>query len=483
VSWGIKGAALAGLIGLLLCVVRSLQVRFARYRAQVGLVERRVQSLAAHLGEDSVEDRPLDPRKFTEIPSFAQAISGLETAIHVSLRDRQESSIERGRVETARRAAQELRPPVAALSLILQRLPELNADSIEAAQGALTKIRAVTADLLRASGDSDPATPTEEVSQSEPLLAIIERVIHDRRQKLRDRPRVRIEFGTLPGFPGPFAKVEARALSRVLSDLVDNAVEALIGAEGRVRIDLLEFAQRGFVELRISDDGVGIPQEVIASLGIKRHYAGVARESGHGLYHAFHRIKEWGGQMTLSRKPDRGTLCSIRLPIGAMPAWFAAPIRIPAGARVVILEKDSEAMNVWSNYVALLMRGRASEMPFKLLSRGVDFDAHLRQGGDRPDLCFVSQELGDELVNGLDLIAANRVAGRSILVAAEFENRALRRRADRLGVRILPKELIEAAIGPEIRHLLRGLDPSPELRLGLMTQYGSVEPPSEQLQG
>ena len=77
------------------------------------------------------------------------------------------------------------------------------------------------------------------------------------------------------------------------------------------------------------------------------------------------------------------------------------------------------------------------------------------------------------LINGLDLIDANRVAERSVLVTSAFENRALRRRAERLGVKILPRELIEAGVGPEIRHLLRGSSHGdPGLKLGLIPGPG-----------
>lgn len=395
----------------------------------------------------------------------------LESALAQARHELVESGIERGRTETARRAAEELRPPVAALSLILQRLPDLNADSIEAAQGALTKIRAVTTDLLRAAGDPE-ITPSlgENAPVSEPLLAILERVLHQKRQALRDQPRVHIESGTIPRFPGPFVKVDPVAFARVISDLLDNAVGALIASEGRVRVDLVEFPQKGFVELRISDDGVGIPQEVISSLGIKRTSLG--RRPGLGLYHAFHRIKEWGGHLSLARRPDRGSVCSVRIPLASTPSWFYSGFRILSGARVLVLEKEPETLNVWSNYASLASVG----LTFTLAHRGVDFDALVREGRDtRPDLCFVDQELGDELVNGLDLIDANRVAGRSVLVTSEFENRALRKRAERLGVRVLPKELVEAAIGPEIRHLLRS-SVDPGLKLGIMPKPPTFRP-------
>jgi hypothetical protein len=208
----------------------------------------------------------------------------------------------------------------------------------------------------------------------------------------------------------------------------------------------------------------------MSSLGIKRATHG--RRPGLGLYHAFHRIKEWGGQLSLARRPDRGSVCSVRLPLAQAPSWFCPGIRIPSGARVLVLEKDAATINIWSNYASLASLG----LTFTLAHRGVDFDALVRESREnRPDLCFVDQELGDELVNGLDLIDANRVASRSVLVTSEFENRSLRRRAERLGVRVLPKELVEAAVGPEIRHLLRG-SADPGLKLGIMPKPPAFRP-------
>src|SRR6185295_15147415 len=93
-----------------------------------------------------------------------------------------------------------------------------------------------------------------------------------------------------------------------------------------------------------------------------------SRKPGHGLFNAFHRIKEWGGQLSLARRPDRGTVCSIRLPLASAPTWLATATRMPTGARVLVLEKDPGTMNVWENYAALVSPG----VTFSLATRGVD---------------------------------------------------------------------------------------------------------------
>ncbi|HUP58776.1 MAG TPA: HAMP domain-containing sensor histidine kinase, partial [Bdellovibrionota bacterium] len=394
-------------------LARSMRRRLSQFVGQIAQVEAWMRSPETATPPESATLR--------ETSQLVEAARALDASMRQATRKLRDSSLDQGRMEIARGTAQELRPPVAALSLILQRLPDLGAESIEAAQGALTKIRAVTSNLMRASGDPDHATAQELAATAEPILALVERVLHSKRVEVRDRPRVRIDAGSLPQFPGPFAKVDPAALAGILCNLLDNSVDALIGSEGRIRVDVLEFPQKSLVEIRISDDGVGVPQDVISTLGVKR-------SQGDGLYQAFHRVKDWGGQLSLSRRPDRGTICTIRLPMSSGPHWFASSVRIPRGAQILVLEKDPETLAAWSELAA----EAGSAVSIRLLSRGVDFDAFIRERREaRPDVIFVSHELGDELVNGLDLIDANRMTGRSYLVSSSFENRSLRRRADR----------------------------------------------------
>ncbi|MCR5828897.1 MAG: HAMP domain-containing histidine kinase [Lachnospiraceae bacterium] len=109
------------------------------------------------------------------------------------------------------------------------------------------------------------------------------------------------------------AEIDGKWTREAIVNIVDNAIKYT--REGQVLIDTVEYEM--FVEVRIKDTGIGIPEEEYAKV-FKRFYRGgdVKNEEGVGigLYLAREIVAGEGGYITVSSVVGKGTTFSVFLP-------------------------------------------------------------------------------------------------------------------------------------------------------------------------
>lgn len=107
-------------------------------------------------------------------------------------------------------------------------------------------------------------------------------------------------------------KADSDKLLRVLQNLVYNAAEALGSKGGRVSI--AGQASNGGVEIRVSDNGPGIPEEIRDSLFEPFVTSGKRGGTGLGLAIAKSIVEAHGGSICCESMPREGTVFRIQLP-------------------------------------------------------------------------------------------------------------------------------------------------------------------------
>src|SRR5688572_8944454 len=151
------------------------------------------------------------------------------------------------------------------------------------------------------------------------------------------------------GLPDVFA--DSHQIKQVLLNLLINAEQACIGANGRGTIVLRTShdTERGSLVLEVSDDGPGIPEErqgkVFDPFFTTKE---VGQGTGLGLTVAYAIVQEHGGRIWLSSKPGQGCSFFIELPVSGQhlnaPAARAAqqPVSLEAfkGLRVLVVEDE-----------------------------------------------------------------------------------------------------------------------------------------------
>jgi len=316
------------------------------------------------------------------------AVKELEALRHKNM-ERTKLIEERARmtalVDLSTQVAHDIRSPLTALGAATKGL-EIPADQRTLIDGAVGRMQAIANDLLhryRAPGAEIGAK-----AEICPLSDLIEQVIAEKRIQHKDKSSVSIEFG---GGDGIKAAVAPREFQRIISNLVNNAVEA-IDKGGTVSVTLS--ALDGKALLSVKDDGKGIPPEILAKLCQKGNTHGKAGGTGLGLYHAKRTVEEWGGLLTIKSEPGKGTAVTIELPRAARSA---------APKEAVLLDDDPLVHMNWK------MAAKAGGVELKACRTRAELEAVL------PDLpkdtpIFMDSDLG-EGVKGEDIAKTLRERG------------------------------------------------------------------------
>ena len=132
-------------------------------------------------------------------------------------------------------------------------------------------------------------------------------------QAVRTHPRfhpVRITVRQEGNSTGWF---DTKKLERALYNLLLNACEAISGEEGRINIDLREV--QGGLQVRVSDNGRGIPESIRGNLFEPFISYGKENGTGLGLTVVQKIIQDHGGDVVVEKTSEEGTVFRITLPI------------------------------------------------------------------------------------------------------------------------------------------------------------------------
>jgi signal transduction histidine kinase len=132
---------------------------------------------------------------------------------------------------------------------------------------------------------------------------------------------VKVEADLPEGLPR--ARGHARALNQVFLNLLKNALDALEGSEGRVRVRLRE--EGGALAVDVEDDGPGIDpalRERLFEPFVTSKPAG--KGTGLGLSISRRIVSECGGTIEVREAPGRGACFTVRVPAESEPAAESA---------------------------------------------------------------------------------------------------------------------------------------------------------------
>jgi two-component system C4-dicarboxylate transport sensor histidine kinase DctB len=131
---------------------------------------------------------------------------------------------------------------------------------------------------------------------------------------------IKVDLGAAP----PVVRAGSVRLQQVLVNIISNAADAVEGLEDR-RIDVAAREEGGKVLLTVRDRGPGVP-EGIAERIFDPFFStkGVGKGLGLGLSISYNIIKDFGGNLSVSRHPEGGTLLTIELTADRLPMPEAA---------------------------------------------------------------------------------------------------------------------------------------------------------------
>jgi len=115
--------------------------------------------------------------------------------------------------------------------------------------------------------------------------------------------------------PSAIVRASPEWLRRAFDVLVDNAIEAVAGREVR-EITIGTRAANGGAEIWVSDTGPGIPEEILAKIGLEAiEKPEDAKGLGMGLLIAQTVVETYGGELRVAATGPTGTTMAIWLPL------------------------------------------------------------------------------------------------------------------------------------------------------------------------
>lgn len=344
----------------------------------------------------------------------------------------------------AAQVAHDIRSPLAALEVAAGDATQLPEDKRILIRSAVGRIRDIANSLLEkqralAAGADSPRAGGNTIS-SQLLSSLIESLATEKRLQFRSRSRVVIEAWLDAASYGVFARVQPADFKRLLSNLINNAVEAFGDGPGSVRVNLSTSDERVIVSVK--DDGKGIPAGILAKLGRPGETHGKVEGTGLGLYHARTFVESWGGSLNIVSEVGKGTTTTVNLPQAPAPTWFVSELELAAGRSIVILDDDASIHQVWQGRFDTLPLSR-HDVPILHFFTPEEIRKWVKANGSsaREALYLLDYELTGCAETGLSLAEELGIGDRTILVTSRYEEPAILQNCLRLKTQMIPKGL------------------------------------------
>ncbi|MFO0320371.1 MAG: ATP-binding protein [Neisseriaceae bacterium] len=257
----------------------------------------------------------------------------------------------------------------------------------------------------------------------------------------------RFEYGNLsidfvsnitpPGYFS-FANIDAQSFRRMLSNLINNAVDSLKGKKGKITVHLDALDNKNMII--VEDNGCGMPDTVKNKI-LNDISVTDGKEDGHGI--GFVQIRDTlnnnQGELDIESKPGIGTKIILIFPQVQTPDWIADKIKLRDDDIVVILDDEPSIHGAWDTRFSRIFPGIECKH-FENGLAAIAFIEGLSNDDKKRLFLLADYELLKQDMNGLLVISKTKIK-RSILVTSHYNNDGIRAKAQKTKTKILPKPL------------------------------------------
>jgi signal transduction histidine kinase len=232
------------------------------------------------------------------------------------------------------------------------------------------------------------------------------------------------------------AYVHPVPLKRMFSNLINNAVNAILPNTGLIEITLKRHVT-GII-VAIKDSGRGMSIEKVKE--ILTHARSEKEKTNLGLPHAMNFLQKIDGQLCMESGEGKGTTVTITLPSCPEPDWCFYEYQAKPNDFIIIIDDNQSVHDVWDE-------------AFKKIEPVNFFYQHLYQPeealrffgeytNDKPLIIFCDYEFFDSPDNGLDLLNKAPEKAIKVLVTSHLYDPNIMKTAIESNVKLLPKDLL-----------------------------------------
>ncbi len=343
--------------------------------------------------------------------------------------------------QIAAQVAHDIRSPLAALSMQIgnmsAKIHEAERISLRSSLKRIHDIVNNLSQMKERKVESKMIEKRHEHMHIELLSSLTESIISEKRTQYRDRQGIVIDEQFDESSYGAFASVESVEFKRVISNVINNAVEAL-GDAGSVTLNVS--ATPTDITLKITDTGKGIPKDNLHKVFDRGISFGKKHGSGLGLAHAKETMEKWNGNITIESEVGVGTTVILIFKRAESPNWFLPRIMVKPQTKIVVLDDDQSIHDIWKTRFRDYDLADG-DIELHHFTTSQSFSSWYDQHRFSQCLILSDYELLGESVNGLDVIEKYGRGQDSILVTSHCEEEKIQKRCESLGTRLLPKGL------------------------------------------
>jgi signal transduction histidine kinase len=253
----------------------------------------------------------------------------------------------------ASQVSHDIRSPLAALEMVSRDLGQVSEEVRLMIRSAVTRIKDIANDLEPRRRSSPLTQDGAGAAAHEPQLlpALLETLMTEKRLQYRARIGIEMDLRLDTSSYGIFVGVDSVEFKRVVSNLINNAVESL-DREGRVLVHVTRMDDE--VCITVTDNGCGIPSDVLPILMRRGVTHGKPGGSGLGLHHARTVVESMKGRLTLTSEVGKGASVSILLPRVAAPSWFVPEVDLKGIRTLVVVDDDATIHQIWAGRIEKL---------------------------------------------------------------------------------------------------------------------------------
>lgn len=343
-------------------------------------------------------------------------------------------SSEKDRVlaNVASQVAHDVRSPLTALETVLSNTKGIEEEKRVMIRTATKRIKDIANNLLEVYRTDRRGSNQHRSRRPWHVGMLVESIVSEKRVRYGDYSGLQIDAEIAEDAIDLFLDLDQNDMKRVLSNLIDNGVEAHLSKQGSVVVRLQQF--NGIAVFEVRDTGGGIHPDKVRKIMSGAVTSGKDRGHGIGLAYVRERVEQWGATFNLESQPAGGTVARIRIRSIPAPVWFAKVISIKVGYTVVIADDDPSIHQVWRTRLAqgVEIVSVTSIDQFEMIVKAM-------QAAQKPFVCLVDYEFIGEVKTGIDAIKNLGVAASAILVTSRHDEEQVNERCQDLRIKMIPK--------------------------------------------